>query len=95
MLPRVFPPREHQREGGTRLREAHGLDAALPHARHMFPQDFAAHVTTASGMFGGAERRSSGDSSSEWTLFFRQTYRDDLSLLKGVEVFFQMPSSIS
>ena len=34
----VFP-REHQREGGTRLREAPGLDAALPRARHMFPQD--------------------------------------------------------
>ena len=32
-------PREHQREGGTRLREAPGLDAALPRARHMFPQD--------------------------------------------------------
>ncbi len=32
-------PREHQREGGTRLREAPELDAALPRARHMFPQD--------------------------------------------------------
>ena len=36
---RGYSPREHQREGGTRLREAPGLDAALPRARHMFPQD--------------------------------------------------------
>ena len=56
MLPRVFP--EGTSEGGTRLREAPGLDAALPRARHMFPQDLAAHVTAASGIFGGAERRS-------------------------------------
>ena len=34
---RGHSPREHQREGGTRLREAPGLDAALPRARHMFP----------------------------------------------------------
>jgi hypothetical protein len=32
--------------------------AALPRARHMFPQDLAARVTAASGMLGGAERRS-------------------------------------
>ena len=56
-----IPPREHQGEGGTRLREAPGLDAALPRARHMFPQDLAAHVTAASGMLGGAERRSFGN----------------------------------
>ena len=37
MLPRVFP--EVTSEGGTRLREGPGLDAALPRARHMFPQD--------------------------------------------------------
>ena len=38
MLPRVFPEGT-SREGETRLREAPGLDAALPRARHMFPQD--------------------------------------------------------
>jgi hypothetical protein len=37
MLPRVFPEGT-SREGGTRLREAPGLDAALHRARHMAPQ---------------------------------------------------------
>jgi len=37
MLPRVFPEGT-SREGGTRLREAPGLDAALHRARHMAPK---------------------------------------------------------
>ena len=56
MLPRVFPEGTSG-EGRTQLAgRVLDRDAALPRARHMFPQDLAARVTAASGMSGGAER---------------------------------------
>jgi hypothetical protein len=59
MLPRVFPEGTSG-EGGTRLREAPGPRCSItPRTSHV-PGGPAARVTAASGMPGGAERRSFG-----------------------------------
>ena len=51
MLPRVFP--EGTSEGGTRLREAPGLDAALPRARHMDPKASSTRDSTQRDVWRG------------------------------------------